>query len=540
MQRKIAAARDIHVAPARRAGDLAAYTRRAAPRGRAFKPMTTDAPVAVIDIGSNSGRVAVYRRDAAGRLRIVASSRAALRLVRDVDRRRSLGRDAIERALSALADFRAIALGAGATRIVGVATAAMRDASNGAALLARVRRELGLKLEVIDGEAEARYGFMGGIQGLPVDDGMFFDLGGGSMQVTCFARRQLSRSWSLPLGSLRLSSAFLASDPPARGELRRLRRHVARVLGAAGVPSVRGGGVLVGTGGTVRNLAKMDARARRYPVARVHGYRLEWDRLTELVARLAGTRSDRRDAIAGLSRERGDSIVGGALAIEALMQAVGARAILVSGQGVREGLAASLFGARIEPPARVRTAAVASLALRFDGWRAAAAERRARVADVLLTALDPGASPEMSEALRHAAVLLDIGRSMDFFDRHRHAADIVRAAEMDGFSHRDVALLAAILLAARPRELDLDEFAPLLAKPDRKTVARAGMLLALADDIEERCPPRRAITVRVSRDARRVRVSVLEMLAWRSRGMDDRFGSVFGLSLSVAAGGRRR
>lgn len=507
-------------------------------RGQPLKRMSSDAPVAVIDIGSNSGRVVVYRRDAAGRLRIVASSRAALRLVRDVDLRHRLGREAIERALAALADFRAIALGAGATRIVGVATAAMRDASNGPALLERVRRELGLELDVIDGDAEARYGFLGGIQGLPVDDGMLFDMGGGSMQVSCFARRRLSRSWSLPLGSLRLSSAFLAKDPPARGELRRLRRHVARLIGAAGVPSLRGG-VLVGTGGTVRNLAKMDARARRYPVARVHGYRLEWNRLGDLVALLARTRSARRDAIPGLSRERGDSIVGGALAIEALMETVGAREILISGQGVREGLAASLFGSGIEPAERVRAAAVASLALRFDGWRADAAERRAGVAGTLFAALDPGGSAELSEALRHAARILDIGRSMDFFDRHRHAADIVRAAEMDGFSHRGVALLAAILLAARPRELDFGEFAPLLAKADRKPVARAGVLLALADDIEERCRPGSAIAVRVSLDARRALLSVPEMLAWRPRGLDERFEGAFGRSLRVAAGTRR-
>ena len=295
----------------------------------------------MIDIGSNSARVVVYRRDAAGRLRILAGSRAALRLVRDVDRGRRLSDESIERALRALADFRALAQGAGAVQVMAVATAAMRDAVNGPQLIERVRRELGLPLEVIDGEAEARYGFLGAIQGLPVDDGQLFDLGGGSMQVTRFRERRLVRSWSMPLGSLRLSSAFLARDPPARSELGRLRRHVDKLLQAAGLPDLRAGEALVGTGGTVRNLAKIDARARGYPIRRVHGYRIERRRLREIVARLATTRAKRRDSIPGLSAERSDSIVGGALAVEMLAEALGADGILISGQGVREGLAAS-------------------------------------------------------------------------------------------------------------------------------------------------------------------------------------------------------
>jgi exopolyphosphatase/guanosine-5'-triphosphate,3'-diphosphate pyrophosphatase len=491
----------------------------------------------VIDIGSNSARVVVYRRDAAGRLRMLAGSRAALRLVRDVDRGRRLSDESIERALRALADFRALAEGAGATRIQAVATAAMRDAVNGPQFIERARRELGLLLEVIDGEAEARYGFLGAIQGLPVDDGQLFDLGGGSMQVIRFRERRLVRSWSLPLGSLRLSSAFLARDPPTRGERERLRRHVAKSLRDAALPALRRDEALVGTGGTVRNLAKIDARARGYPIRRVHGYLIERRQLREIAARLARTRASRREAIPGLSGERSDSIVGGALAIETLAEALGARGILISGQGVREGVAASHFEAGLRSAREVRAASVASLALRFDGWRAAAADRRQQLAQALLAALDPGASAELEEALVHSARLLDIGRSVDFFDRHRHAAEMVLAAEMDGFSHREIALLAAVLLASRERDAELKPYAPLLAKPDRGAVERAAVVLALSDDIEERCRPGAPVSLRCSVGKREARVSVPSLLAWRPRGLAERFERAFGRRLDVRPGG---
>src|SRR6266508_4401642 len=194
------------------------------PRGDPGKP---PAVVAVIDLGSNSGRVVVYRYQAGGHLQLLAGSRASLRLVRELDERRRLSQPAMDRAWEAILDFRAIAQGAGAER------------------------------------------------GLPVVRGVLFDLGGGSMQVSRFRQRRLTRSVSLPLGSLRLSDAFLKADPPSAREVRRLREHARAALEMAGVGALGKGEQLVGTGGTVRNLAKIDRRGREdYPITRLHGYEL--------------------------------------------------------------------------------------------------------------------------------------------------------------------------------------------------------------------------------------------------------------------------
>src|SRR4029077_12196845 len=140
--------------------------------------------VAVIDIGSNSGRVMVFERDIPSHLRLLAGSRASLRLVHDVDARGTLSDATMARTTEALRDFQAIATGAGATRIVAVATAAMRDASNGPLFVERLQRELGIRIEIIGGLVEARYGFAGAVRGLAVSSGLLFDLGGGSLQIS--------------------------------------------------------------------------------------------------------------------------------------------------------------------------------------------------------------------------------------------------------------------------------------------------------------------------------------------------------------------
>lgn len=491
--------------------------------------------MAVIDIGSNSGRVVVYQTNAEGYLRILASSRASLRLVRELDKTQRLSGDAERLALDALRDFKAITLGAGASRVVALATAAVRDASNGPEFIRRVRKELAIPVRILSGEEEARYGFLGAVRGLPVSTGVLFDLGGGSLQLSRFRLRRLLRTWSFPLGALRMSDAFLRSDPPSRSEQRRLKQHVRRKLERAGVAALARGEEVIGTGGTVRNLARIDGRARHYPLSRLHGYVLTRNSLDDVSQLVATRRLKKRASIPGLNDDRGDSIVGGSLVIQTLMEVLEARHLYVSGQGVREGVAYSSLSPDMPPPAVVRETAIAALTASFREWDADWSRRRAAVAAALIAALDPAASGELREALGHAARVLDIGRSIDFFDRHEHVADIVLATDLDGFSHREIALLSAIVRSAGDKETNPRSYAPLLGRHDRPAVERGAVLLALADDVVERCPRGTPVSVRCRVGKRDVTVSVRGLAGWRPRKIGPRFAEAFGRVLTVRA-----
>jgi exopolyphosphatase/guanosine-5'-triphosphate,3'-diphosphate pyrophosphatase len=488
--------------------------------------------VAVIDIGSNSGRVMVFEREISSHLRLLANSRASLRLVHDVDTRGVLSDATMARTTEALRDFKAIATGMGARRIVAVATAAMRDATNGPLFVERIHRELGIRIEVIEGLAEARYGFAGAVRGLAVSNGLLFDLGGGSLQITRFEGRRRGKGVSLPFGALRLSEKFLESDPPGAKQLRRLRDHVRSHLSKARVARLASGDRLVGTGGTLRNLAKIDRQTRRYPIGWLHGYELPVDRLGEVVDRLAAVKQKRRDDVLGLSSERADSIVGGAVAIRTLAEFVRAKHILVSAQGVREGIALGLLKMAIGSPEAVREASLASLVSRFDGWRQEAASRRRGVASELQRALEPRAPASVVMAVDHAARVLDIGRSLDVVNRHEHVSDILLSTDLNGFAHNELALVSAIVRRAGDRHADV-----LSLGLDRDTFAlgpvdRAAIILALADEIEARCPrgARIAVDCEIGRN---VTLSVPVLPSWLARDLDKRFERAFGRPLIV-------
>ena len=198
----------------------------------AAPPLVHPERVAAIDLGSNSARVVVVEVEAGGHLEVVEELRTPLRLALALGPDGRLPADAVAATLAALHEFMAVARGAGAQRIEAVATAALRDARNADAILAPARQRLGLTIDVIDAQAEAERSFVGAIYGLPVDHGLLVDIGGGSMEVVHFRDRAVAATWSFPFGVLRMWDQYLADDPPAAADLRRLAAHVSDALRA--------------------------------------------------------------------------------------------------------------------------------------------------------------------------------------------------------------------------------------------------------------------------------------------------------------------
>jgi exopolyphosphatase/guanosine-5'-triphosphate,3'-diphosphate pyrophosphatase len=450
----------------------------------------------VIDIGSNSGRVLVARVRSAAHLDVIGDARSPLRLVRDVAKRGELTTETIERTLRIVRGFLAVATCAGAERTLAVATAAVREASNGDVLIERAQTELGLNVEIADGQEEARFGFLGAVHGLPVEHGIVLDVGGGSLQLIHFRDRRLQRSWSLKLGALRLSDRFLKSDPASRGEMRALKEAVYAALEEAGVSPLQPGERLLGTGGTVRNLAKVDRRLLGdYPITRLHGYVVARRRLDDVTTLLAGSPASERGRVPGLNGDRADSIVGGALVVQSVMDRLLSADLTVAGYGLREGMALRSVTIEAASIVDVQSAGVAALGARFTSWDASTAQRRADLALRLLTVLRPSLPAEAVAAASCAARLLDVGASIDYYRRHTHSARIIADANLDGYAHRTLALVAAAVVAVGERDASVKGFGPLLGAADMPVVEQIAAAVALADalvrygsaDVESPC-----------------------------------------------------
>ncbi|MGC1302576.1 MAG: Ppx/GppA family phosphatase, partial [Caulobacteraceae bacterium] len=154
--------------------------------------------VAVLDVGSNSVRLVMYRLEGRA-IWTVFNEKVLAGLGRNVGETGRLSPEGVTAAMSALRRFRAVLDGSGPVQVFSAATAAVRQAKDGPAFVARVRSETGLDIRVLSGEEEAHFSALGVAAGQPEADGVVGDLGGSSLELVRVVRGQPSRGVTLPL-----------------------------------------------------------------------------------------------------------------------------------------------------------------------------------------------------------------------------------------------------------------------------------------------------------------------------------------------------
>ncbi|MFW6174392.1 MAG: hypothetical protein ACOC5K_01300 [Chloroflexota bacterium] len=490
---------------------------------------------AVIDIGSNTTRMVVFAHEGRSLIRVLAESRAQLRLSRRLAASGGFDAETEDLVSDTLADFHAIAKAEGATEVAAIATEAVRNAPNAQETIMRVSQRTGVLMRVVDGSSEAHYSFKGAVGALPVNDGIVIDLGGGSLDLAQFKNRELVAAWSIPFGALAVSDSFLKSDPPRASERKGLVSNARKALSAAGVPRLGRREFLVGVGGSIRNLAKIDRKRRSYAIRRLHGYLLSASAVDEVADRLASLSVKKRAGVPGLTPDRADSLAGGAIVVQTAMRYLRADSMTVSGRGLREGVAMESFTPALPQPDEVRREAVRALCERFGTWDPARALRRQKTLRRLIEATGSDLPGEFAEAALHGAAIIAIGSSVDYYNRLRHACYVVESGDLAGFSHRATALLAAVVREAGKPGVSADGYGPLLDSSDQPGIERAGLLLELATEVERRMPPGEVpADSDVTFNEREVELSVDGLAHWKPGKLGKRFRSVFGKELRVS------
>ncbi len=439
----------------------------------------------VIDIGSNTARFVVFEV-AAETVRAIYETKDLPRLGLAPGSDGRLNEEAMARGVTTVRRFARINRALGISKTLAVATSAVRDAPNGPDFVREVERASGVLLRVLSGAEEARYGYLGAAGAWELENDIVLDLGGGSLQLAEVHSGALRNSVSLPLGALRLSQRYFEHDPPKRREWDDLRTHVRTTL--ASVLEAFGGGPyrLVGIGGTVRSLARASVALREYPLRRVHGYALtdhDVEALSELLGEMPAAK---RRAVPGIGGDRADIVLAGIVVLEELVRAVKVDRILVSGTGIREGIAFEAIGAKLPAPADVlaeRSAAAAaqSFAFRLDHGREVAATCQA-LFDVLAPRFEGG--PKEARALRVAAWMHDAGTAIDLWNHAHHSAYLIQNYPIWGLDQREV-LLASMATYLHEGDLPPSEwkkgFLPIIGPPDLAMASRLGAILEVAE-----------------------------------------------------------
>ena len=282
----------------------------------------------IIDIGSNSVRLVVYQ----GHPRIPATlfnEKVMAGLGRSLAATGAIDADSMALAVGALRRFAAVAREMEAT-VRTVATAAVRDASNGHRLI-EAARDLGLAVEVLSGEQEATASGMGVLSAIPDADGIVGDLGGGSLELVRVVAGTVTDRISFPLGVLRIAGLRQRRGPG-------FDRHVTRLIRDAGWAGRGRGLPLYMVGGSWRALARLDMSLTQYPLPIIHGYALAPETVGRLGRSIAHLSKQRLRTVPGMSSARAGQLGDATALLALMMRELGSTSAIASSSGLREGL----------------------------------------------------------------------------------------------------------------------------------------------------------------------------------------------------------
>ncbi|WP_422014476.1 exopolyphosphatase [Reyranella sp.] len=430
--------------------------------------------VGIIDVGSNSIRLVVYERASRAPLPVF-NEKVLCGLARGLDATGRLNPEGVEMALANIDRFATLAHNMKVTSLDLLATAAVRDAADGADFMRELASRPGIVAHTVSGQDEARYSGYGVMCGMPGAEGVMGDLGGGSLELASLSQGRLGSSTTLPVGPLRLMSS-------GKGDPRK-----AVVDAIEGVRWLREeqGKTFYAVGGAWRAFARLHMEQAGYPLHIIHQYEIAADE-ARAVARLIAVQSPKSlEKMAGVSRRRVDTLPLACLALDRLLAVLKPRAVVFSAFGLREGF----YYSRLSEQERARHPLIAFAEEQGESWHRFDLSPQ-EIFDWLSSAFAD--ESESERILRTAAChLSDI--SWDDHPDYRADQAYFRVLHLPapGMSHRERAILAMTLTyryKSEPKAAMIDTALRLTDSKGRSFARRLGACLRLAYNLSGGAP----------------------------------------------------
>jgi exopolyphosphatase/guanosine-5'-triphosphate,3'-diphosphate pyrophosphatase len=417
---------------------------------------------AVIDIGSNSARMAVFKKTSRFGFYLLREEKSRVRISEGAyENGGNLQDFAIKRALNALKEFLLIAKSLKARKILAVATSAVRDAPNKAEFLKEVRN-IGINLKVIDGEKEAFFGGVAVANLLYKENGVSVDIGGGSCELALIRNKKVEKTFTLQLGTVRLKELFFD-----RGDIEGARKYIKSEL--ARLDKDFKETTAFGVGGTARALAQVIMKKNEYPLDILHGFTYSVKELEFLESLIQ--KSDEELLKIGIKPERLDVIRPGILTFVEVIKYLKAKEIVTSGVGVREGVFLSdlLRNDNLVFPKNFNPSVRTIIDVYQIDRKIASYETKIALNIFDLLKDEYKLDEKYKKHLTYAIKLSRAGELIDFYEAHKHTDYILLNSLHYGFSHGDRLLISKIIRFHKRKKIkkkEVEKFKSLLPEKE--------------------------------------------------------------------------
>ncbi len=295
--------------------------------------------VSVIDLGFNSVKLVNYDVKKDGTFKAYQQEGAKVRLGEGLHKTGYLGKEPIDRTIDALRMFRDVINFDSIRHVLPVATSAVRESGNRDDFLKTVYSQTGFHFKLLSEQEEGLYSYVGALQATCIPTALFFDLGGGSLELVYTENYGIKKIKSYPLGALRLSQMFGKGDGTfSKKNYSRMEHHILDVLPDRKEFDLSPDTTLVGVGGTLRAMARYDQELRDYRLDKIHNYEMDRSSVSSIAGELYEMDADELAEARAIGRDRVETVTAGLSIISMLMQKFNFEKVVVSAQGLREGI----------------------------------------------------------------------------------------------------------------------------------------------------------------------------------------------------------
>lgn len=282
---------------------------------------------AVIDIGTNSMRLLIAHVENG----IIISRDKFLiptRMGQGVDENGYINQEALNRNLSALKEFKDIAENVDDFIVFG--TSALRDASNKDEFITRAKEETDLTVEIISGEKEAEFAFLGVVKETNLNNLLIVDIGGGSTELVHVKNNMLINSKSFNMGSVRLTEKFLNNDPPNENEINNMIEFIDSLIIPMINPFIDNNFSIIGIGGTATTIASINKKLEEYDSNKIHESTVTIKEINDIIKEISSINTEERRKTVGLNPQRADIIISGIYIAQRVMNKYSKNEIIIS------------------------------------------------------------------------------------------------------------------------------------------------------------------------------------------------------------------
>ncbi|RUT40708.1 Ppx/GppA family phosphatase [Paenibacillus anaericanus] len=441
--------------------------------------------IGIMDIGSNSIRLAIYEVTSQREYRLINENKESARLSEKIKQDGRLELDGILEIVPILSQFNDICSQYKCREIRVAATAAIRNATNSEEIVDMLFQYTGLKVDILSGDQEAYYGFLGVVDGINVQDGFIIDIGGGSTEITLFRNREWISSVSLPIGAVNSQRKYGGDSESWLDEnITSLQNEIYDLLSEHSWITTQPGLPLIGLGGSIRALGKLDQRRSKYPLPIAHHYMLERENIEHFAQLLPSLSLAKRKRMEGLSKARADIIVPGVIILHAILQYTEAAVCLVSGTGLREGLLLETLNLELPSASEVIPRQVNSLLAFHSTVQSAHLEHVHRFAEILYDAImeDYDDESQVRKLIYVSSMLYKIGSGVRYHQYDKHTLYWLTHAPIAGLTHREIVLCAFIAgrLSGNGKGINVGDYRSLLEPSDAELIGKLGSLIEVA------------------------------------------------------------